>query len=144
MSVANAINTGRIEVRFYKHQFGWYDPKSNVLRLPWGAMLNETQRGLCVHECIHAAMDLRRISASTPQSETLAYIGQLIYMIRCGVTSLQMSGFFQDVAWHVFFQKAMKVHTGQALTAPDVAQLYALIPELNPIYRNWPAPGNDG
>jgi hypothetical protein len=144
MSVANAISAGRIEVRFFHHQFGWYDPKSNVLRLPWGALLNETQRGLCVHECIHAAMDLRRISTSTPQSETLAYLGQLIYMIRCGVTSLQMSGFFEDVAWHVFFQKAMKLHTGQSLAAPEVAQLYALIPALNPIYRNWPAPTNDG
>jgi len=145
MSVANAIDAGRIQVRFFRDRLGWYDQKTNVLKLPWGALLNEIQRGLCVHECIHAAMDLRRISVSTPDSESVAYLGQLLYMIRRGVTSLPKSGFFDDVAWNVFFQKAMKLHTGQTLTAPEVTQLYALIPALDPIYSNWPAaPVNDG
>ncbi len=144
LAVAHALNDGRIEVRFRPGTYGWYDPTNNVLTLPWGALTDNTMRGLCVHECIHAAMDLRGLNVTTRQSETIAYLGQLIYMIRRGVASLPLSGYFNDAAWHVFFAKAMKLHTGQALSAPEIAQLYSLIPALDPIYWNWPSPANDG
>jgi len=48
------------------------------------------------------------------------------------------------IAGTLAIQKAMKLHTGQNLTPPEIAQLWALIPAIDQIYNNIPPPLNDG
>ena len=80
--MANAIIDNRIRVAVDSSlDHAEYDHLQDALFLPWEAAADDTRKALIVHEVVHAALDKAHSDFLVYQSETAAYLAQMMFML---------------------------------------------------------------
>ena len=83
--VLPAIISDRIKVRYTPNESGFAryfpQPGRNELEVPWPLPVDEHDKALVVHECVHALMDIEALGdLHDKHSEAAGYIAQMWYL----------------------------------------------------------------
>lgn len=139
--VKTAIKDGKIEVK-HKASLGAnvavYRYTSNILFLGFKSTSGNTDReALIVHECTHAACDVKGKKMLVKQSEAVAYVAQVLYFYyrnEAAINAGSKPTFAHPIlkaAWDV----AMIARRRSNITDKEVAPLYEAIVK-HPLYKN--------
>jgi hypothetical protein len=141
-------------VRLLARLFLQRGTRANKIEIPWYESVPVHSRGLIIHECTHAAMDIRMASLNTEVEEGIAYISQALYLLERGepIVYYQPSPheLIRMIGWKIIFDQAANIanliHNGTDPVPESQAQiLFFGIRNAN-FYRdrlNDPS-GNDG
>ena len=111
-----------------------YSPHSNTMHIgELNRPPNDVWRAGIVHESVHALIDLRRVSTTVLNDETVAYIAEAIY-IRAGGIWITPSDPNAAAARQIVEDKQLHIRNGVALTPRDGRALQAAI-LATPAYR---------
>lgn len=147
--VAKAIQAGRVKVKFHPFLAGsaLYESGAgdggNTMYVGFMNATTIAEQGLIVHEAVHAAMDVRKLSQDTKNykhqymmvvtSESCAYIAQALYqgLAAHGLVTITAKG----AKWESAMRLADMVYQGQELTWDDCQELRKAI-AADPEYKS--------
>ena len=155
VGVSDAIEFGKIKL-LHRPRLGHmavYDSVRNRIGIPFASKPSVHDQALIVHECVHAAMDIRKVKLTAIESEIMAYVAQALFLRRSG---LDIGNSTPDppfavaprnyIAWTGIFQSlsvmAEKLDNGESadLLIPPLA----ISLKISPTYFNQGDPVNDG
>lgn len=117
LGVANAIIDNRIRVAVDSTlDHGEYDHLQDALFLPWESAAGNTRKSLIVHEVVHAALDKAGSGFLVYQSETAAFLAQMMFMLAASGSGLKDEGGPSQQVFFCAFAIAQALAAGKKMS----------------------------
>jgi hypothetical protein len=117
VGVANSIIDNQIRVAVdFSLDHAEYDHLQDALFLPWETAASNTRKALIVHEVIHAILDKAKSGFMVYQSETAAYLAQMMFMLEASGSGLTDSSGDSEQVYFVAYTIAKELAKGKKMT----------------------------